>query len=181
MGLRVGMEGHVCLACIAESKTRSEQKRVIQSDQDVQACGLYLVIHGLTLLHDSFSFDISNCGLSLFSSLFLTCLCKHVFGYASFLSSRSFMFYILTKAKLSPLFFLPANQAYLELWVGKVRHVCFACIVKSKTRSEQKRVIQPDQEVQVCGIFSVENELLFMIHLSPLFILDMGYLLSLFF
>jgi len=85
VGLRVGVERHVCLACIAKSKTRSEQKRVIQSDQDVQACGLYLVIHGLTLLHDSFSFDISNCGLSLFSSLFLTCLCKHVFGYASFL------------------------------------------------------------------------------------------------
>ena len=44
VGLRVGMEGHVCLACIAESKTRSEQKRVIQSDQDVQVFGLFLVI-----------------------------------------------------------------------------------------------------------------------------------------
>ena len=44
VGLRVGMEGHVCLACIAESKKRSEQKRVIQPDQDVQVFGLFLVI-----------------------------------------------------------------------------------------------------------------------------------------
>jgi len=44
VGLRVGVERHVCLACIAESKTRSKQKRVIQSDQDVQVFGLFLVI-----------------------------------------------------------------------------------------------------------------------------------------
>ena len=46
VGLRVGVESHVCLACIAKSKTRSEQKRVIQSNQDVQVCGILLMIHG---------------------------------------------------------------------------------------------------------------------------------------
>ena len=43
MGLRVGVERHVCFACITKSKTRFEQKRVIQSDQDVQVCGIFLV------------------------------------------------------------------------------------------------------------------------------------------
>ena len=46
MGLRVGVERHVCLACIAESKTRFEQKQVIQSDQDVQVFELFLVVCG---------------------------------------------------------------------------------------------------------------------------------------
>ena len=46
VGLRVGVERHVFLACIAESKTRSEQKRVIQSDQDVQVFGLYIFFFG---------------------------------------------------------------------------------------------------------------------------------------
>ena len=45
----------------------------------------------------------------------------------------------------------------MELRVGVKRHVCFACIVKSKARSKQKRVIQPDQEVQVCEIFLVDS------------------------
>ena len=84
-------------------------------------------------------------------------------------------FISLPRQSLSSLFFLPTNQAYLELWIGKVRHVRFACIVKSKIRFEQKQVIQPDQEVQVCGIFLVESELLCMIHLSPLFIYFFGH------
>ena len=45
----------------------------------------------------------------------------------------------------------------MELRVGAKRHVCFSYVVKSKTRSKQKRVIQPDQEVQVCGIFLVDS------------------------
>ena len=45
---------------------------------------------------------------------------------------------------------LSSNQAYVELRAGVKRHVCFAYIVKSKTRSKQKRVIQSDQNVQVC-------------------------------
>ena len=64
-----------------------------------------------------------------------------------------FLFQILTKAKLLPSFLLPSNQAYVELRVGAKRHVCFSYIVKSKIKSEQKRVIQSDQEVQVCGYF----------------------------
>ena len=64
-----------------------------------------------------------------------------------------FLFSILTKAKLLPSFLLSSNQAYVELWVGVKRHVCFAYIVKSKTRSKQKQVIQSDQDVQVCGNF----------------------------
>ena len=79
------------------------------------------------------------------------------------------------QGKVVAFFFLPANQAYLELWVGNERHVCFACIVKSKSRSERKQVIQLDQEVQVCGKFLVECELLCMIHLSPLFIYFFGH------
>ena len=50
-----------------------------------------------------------------------------------------------------PSFLLPSDQAYVELRVGAKRHVCFAYIVKSKTRSKQERVIQSDQDVQVCG------------------------------
>ena len=42
----------------------------------------------------------------------------------------------------------------MELRVGVKRHVCFACVAKSKIRSKQKRVIQYDQDVQVCGMFS---------------------------
>ena len=51
---------------------------------------------------------------------------------------------------------LPSIQAYLELRVGVEGHVCLACIAKSKTGSEQKLVIQPDQDVQVYGIFLVQ-------------------------
>ena len=54
-------------------------------------------------------------------------------------------------------FLLSSNQAYVELMVGEKRHVCFDYIVKSKTRSKQKRVIQSDQEVQVCVIFLVDS------------------------
>ena len=55
-------------------------------------------------------------------------------------------------------------------------------LLKSKTRSKQKRVIQSDQDVQVCGIFFLcrVDELLCMIHLSSLFSMDVDYL-SLFF
>ena len=48
-------------------------------------------------------------------------------------------------------FLLRSDQAYVELRVGAKRHVCFAYIAKSKTRSKQERVIQSDQDVQVCG------------------------------
>ena len=68
----------------------------------------------------------------------------------------------------------------MELRVGAKRHVCFAYIVKSKIGSKQKRVIQSDQDVQVCGIFFVVDELLRLILLSSLFSLDVDYL-SLFF
>ena len=88
VGLRVGMEGLVCLACIAESKTRSEHKRVIQSDQDVQVFGLFLVIWGWTLLHDS----LSNTCYQLF---FLTCPCKHV-AYLLWVCIFSFFLFFLT-------------------------------------------------------------------------------------
>ena len=50
-------------------------------------------------------------------------------------------------------FLLSSNQAYVELKVGVKRHVRFAYIVKSKIEPKQKRVIQSDQDVQVCGIF----------------------------
>ena len=56
-----------------------------------------------------------------------------------------------------PSFLLSSNQAYVKLRAGVKRHVCFAYVVKSKIRSKQKRVIQPDQEVQVCEIFLVDN------------------------
>ena len=39
MELRVGVEKHAGFASVVESKTRSKQKQVIQSDQDVQVCG----------------------------------------------------------------------------------------------------------------------------------------------
>ena len=72
----------------------------------------------------------------------------------------------------------------MELRVGAKRHVCFAYIVMSKTGSKQKRVIQSDQDVKVCGniCFFVwrMDELLCMIHLSSLFSMDVDYL-SLFF
>ena len=56
---------------------------------------------------------------------------------------------------LLPSFLLSFNQAYVELRIGVKRHACFACVAKSKTRSKKKQVINPDQDVQVCGdIFS---------------------------
>ena len=65
----------------------------------------------------------------------------------------------------------------MELRVGEKRHVCFAYIVKSKIESKQKRVIQSDQDVQVCGIVLWRvDELLCMIHLSSLFSMDVDYL-----
>ena len=56
--------------------------------------------------------------------------------------------------------------------------MCFVYFVKSKTRSKQKRVIQSDQDVQVCGFFVWQrvDELLCIIHLSSLFSLDVDYL-----
>ena len=69
----------------------------------------------------------------------------------------------------------------MELRVGVKRHVCFAYIAKSKSRSKKKLVINLDHDVQVCGdnFFSfgwMVYELLFMNDLSPLFFLDVGYL-----
>ena len=69
----------------------------------------------------------------------------------------------------------------MELRVGVERHACFASVAKSKTRSKQKLVIQSDQDVQVCGIFFLVDELLCMILLSSLFSLDVDYLSLLFF
>ena len=68
-----------------------------------------------------------------------------------------FLFQILNKAKSLPSFLLPSNQVYVELRIGIKRHVCFTYIVKSKARSMQKRVIQPDQEVPMCEIFLVDS------------------------
>ena len=87
-GSGVGVDRHVCLGCIAESKTRSEQKRVIQPDQDVQVCGLFLVIHGWTpfawlflpLLFSIVSYQ--HFFWHAFASMWHT-----FFGYASFLFS----------------------------------------------------------------------------------------------
>ena len=56
-----------------------------------------------------------------------------------------------------PSFLLSSNQAYVELRVGVERHAGFASVAKSKTRSKQKRVIQSDQDVQVCGFFLAEG------------------------
>ena len=61
------------------------------------------------------------------------------------------MFQILTKAMLLPSFLLLFNQAYVELRIAVERHACFACVAKSKSRSKKKRVINLDQDVQVCG------------------------------
>ena len=36
---RVGVKRHACFAYVAESKTRSKKKPVINLDQDVQVCG----------------------------------------------------------------------------------------------------------------------------------------------
>jgi hypothetical protein len=58
------------------------------------------------------------------------------------------LFQILTKAKLLPSFLLPSDQAYVELRVGAKRHVCFAYIVKSKTKSKQEQVIQSDNYIK---------------------------------
>ena len=79
-----------------------------------------------------------------------------------------------------PSFLLSSNQAYVKLRVGVKRHVCSAYIAKSKTRYKQKWVIQSNQDVQMCGIFLVD-ELLCMILLSSLFSLDGDYLSLLFF
>ena len=73
----------------------------------------------------------------------------------------------------------------MELKVGVERHACFASVAKSKTRSKQKRVIQSDQDVQVCGnicffLLWRMDELICMIHLSSFFSMDVDYL-SLFF
>ena len=60
---------------------------------------------------------------------------KHSLAPQIILSNLSFCF------KTSPRqssFLLPSNQAYVECRVGIKRHVCFAYIVKSKTRSRQK-------------------------------------------
>ena len=102
VGLRVGMEGHVCLACIAESKTRSEQKRVIQPDQDVQVCGLFLVIHGWTpfawlflpLLFSTVSYQ----------HFFLTCICKHVANLL-WVCIFSFLFFLTYSMSMWSTFF----------------------------------------------------------------------------
>src|SRR6185503_10833945 len=71
------------------------------------------------------------------------------------LSESLFLFYILTKAKMLPSFSYHLLRLMWGSGVGVDRHVCLGCIAESKTRSEQKRVIQPDQDVQVCGLFLV--------------------------
>ena len=58
-------------------------------------------------------------------------------------------------AKSLPSFLLSFNQAYVELRKGVKRHACFACVAESKTRSKKKRVINLDQDVQVCGDINV--------------------------
>ena len=57
------------------------------------------------------------------------------------------------QGKVLALFSPIIDVAYVELRVGVERHACFASVAKSKIRSKQKRVIQSDQDVQVCGFF----------------------------
>ena len=48
--LRVGVKRHACFAYVAESKTRSKKKPVINLDQDVQVCGdinVYFFLDGV--------------------------------------------------------------------------------------------------------------------------------------
>ena len=71
------------------------------------------------------------------------------------LSESLLCFCILTKAKMLPSFSYHLFRLYVELRLGVERHVCLACIAESKTRSEQKRVIQSHQDVQVFGLFLV--------------------------
>ena len=50
MELRVGVKRHACFAYVAESKTRSKKKPVINLDQDVQVCGdinVYFFLDGV--------------------------------------------------------------------------------------------------------------------------------------
>ena len=100
------------------------------------------------------------------------------------LSNHSFYFRTSPRQSCCLLFFLPSNQAYVELRVGIKWHVCFAYVIESKTKSKQKRVIQPDQKVQVCGIYIfflwIVDEILCMIYLSPCIFMDMGYIHILF-
>ena len=77
MELRVGVEKHAGFASIAKSKTRSKQKQVIQSDQDVQVCGnicffLWRMDELLCMIHLSSLFSMDVDYISLF--FFLTSL-----------------------------------------------------------------------------------------------------------
>jgi len=90
--LRVGVERHAGFASVAKSKTRSKQKRVIQSDQDVQVCRNFwwMVDELLCMTPRSSLFSMDVDFLSLFVSFFLTCLAgmwHTFFGYACFSSS----------------------------------------------------------------------------------------------
>ena len=88
MELRIGVKRHVFFAYIVNPKTRSKQKRVIQSDQDVQVCGIFFLwwmnsfASSFSLLYFPWMWTIF-----LFSFLFfLTCLVgmwHTLFGYAS--------------------------------------------------------------------------------------------------
>ena len=44
--LRIGIKRHVCFTYIVKLKTKFKEKQVIQSDQEVQVCGIFLVDSG---------------------------------------------------------------------------------------------------------------------------------------
>ena len=85
------------------------------------------------------------------------CICIYmyiyIYVYVYIYTCIYICIYISLPRQSCCLLFLPANQAYLELWVGIRGTFSLLIFVKSKTRSKQKQRIQSDQEVQVCGIF----------------------------
>ena len=94
---------------------------------------------------------------------------KHSLAPQIILSNLSFLLQYLTKAKLLPSFFLPSNQAYVELRVGIKKHVWVVYIVKSKTRPKQKNKSYNLIKRCKCVEFFlwIVDELFCMIYLSP--------------
>jgi hypothetical protein len=92
---------HTCIAYVAESKTRSEEKQVMQSDQDVQVHGifetlelpLYDCLYALFLFRSELSFIFSF--LSFLFSLF-----SHVFEHALIFFSSFCIAHIFFFAKV---------------------------------------------------------------------------------
>ena len=87
--------GMFALLVLLTQKQDPSRKRVIQPDQDVQVCGLFLVIHEL-LLPDSFSLCyFQPWAINIFFWHAFASMWHTFFGYASFLFSLSLFFDIL--------------------------------------------------------------------------------------